>query len=82
MKRTEENKNGVIGVLSLARQVNPEIGNYLEHFINENFRFLVKLTDNGAISMSREISRDYEALPNSITKERIDKVVDTFRSII
>jgi hypothetical protein len=81
MTKTEEYKNGVIGVTNLARAFEPEIGYYQEHFVNESFGFSVRLSDNGAISMSREIAQDYEAMPNSISQARIEKVAKTFRKI-
>ena len=81
MTKTEEYKNGVIAITNLARTINPEIGFYQEHFINENFGFSVRLSNNGAISMSREIAQDFEAMPNSISQERIQNVAKTFRKI-
>lgn len=81
MTKTEEHKNGVIGITNLARTYEPEIGVYQEHSINESFGFSVRLSNNGAISMSREIAQDYEAMPNSISQERIEKVAITFRKI-
>lgn len=78
MEKTNEYQNGVIGVLNLARKVNQEIGAYEEHFINQNFIFTVKLS-NGAVTMSKEVAQDFEASPNNITQERINRVVKTFR---
>ena len=76
-----ENINGVMGVTSLARNVNSEIGFYQEHFINESFVYSVRLSDNGAINMSREISQDYERQPSSVTDDRIKEVASTYRKI-
>jgi len=81
MEKTKENTIGVMGITSLARNVNPEIGSYQEHFINESFGYSVRLSNNGAIDMSREIAQDYESLPNSITNDRIEKVASTYRKI-
>ena len=72
MNKSTENTNGVTGIVSEARILNPEIGNYEEHFINERFRYIVRLS-NGRLEMSREIVQDYEIQPNSISKERIAK---------
>ena len=80
MTKTDKYRNGVISVTGLARKVNPEIGSYLEHYINEGFEFSVKLS-NGAINMSIEVAQDYEAQPSSVTSERIQKVAATYRKI-
>jgi hypothetical protein len=80
MTKTDKYRNGVISVTGLARIVNPEIGSYIEHYINEGFGFSVKLS-NGAINMSIEVAQDYEAQPSSVTPERIEKVATTFRKI-
>ncbi len=57
MNKSTENTNGVTGIVSEARILNPEIGNYEEHFINERFRYIVRLS-NGRLEMSREIVQD------------------------
>ncbi|MHB8260512.1 MAG: hypothetical protein ACYDCN_09505 [Bacteroidia bacterium] len=80
MTKTNQYQNGVIAVTSLARTVNPEIGTYQEHFVNENFVFSVRLS-NGAINMSVEVAQDYEAQPSSVTTDRIENVAKTFRKI-
>ncbi len=68
---------GVIGITNLAKVINPEIGNYVEHYINEMFGISVKLS-NGAINMSVEIVQDFEANPNTIDSIRIEKVAKSF----
>lgn len=78
MTKTDKYKNGVISITNLSRQINPEIGNYQEHYFNELFGFSVKLS-NGSISMPLEIAQDYEAQPDSVAQERINKVAQTFR---
>lgn len=80
MTKTDKCKRGVISITNLAREINPEIGSYQEHFINELFGFSVRLS-NGAISMSIEVAEDYEVQPSSVTQERIEKVANSFRKI-
>jgi hypothetical protein len=77
MEKTIMNTRGVIGVLNEARVYNSSIGEYKEHFINERFGYTVRLT-NGRIEMSKEIAADYEVQPNSVSKDRIGRVVQTF----
>ncbi len=78
MNKTNEYRNGVIGVLSLARSSDPEIGSYVQHILNLDFNFSVQLS-NGYIQMSKSIAHDYEVQPSSVTPEKIAKVVSTFR---
>ncbi|MBI2284117.1 MAG: hypothetical protein HYU71_10440 [Bacteroidetes bacterium] len=80
MTKTTQYQSGVMAVTSLARTINPEIGAYQEHFINESFGFSVRLS-NGAINMSVEVAQDYEAQPSSVTQDRIERVAKTFRRI-
>ena len=78
MKKTNAHTNGVLGIIFLAQKVNPEIGSYQEHFINECFNFTVQLT-NGTINMTLADAQDYEARPSSVTFDRFQKVAKTFR---
>lgn len=77
MQKTTQYQRGVMGITNLARSINPEIGNFVEQFINEMFGISVKLF-NGAISMSVEIAQDIEANPNTIDSIRIEKVAKSF----
>ena len=80
MKKTDVYTNAVKGVTHLAWTNNPEIGFYQEHYLNDRYDFSVMLT-NGVIDMSIEVVQDYEARPSSVTSDRIDKVVKTFRKL-
>lgn len=79
MKKTTEYTIGVNGVISLAREINPNIGFYQEHYIDEHFRFIIRLS-NGRLEMSMEVAQDYEAQPSSVTLDRIESVAKTFTS--
>lgn len=80
MVKTNANTAGVMGVTSLARNLNTQIGSYQEHFLNENFGYSVRLT-NGAIRMSREIAEDFETMQSSVTDERVQRVAETYRKL-
>lgn len=80
MQKTTQYQRGVMGITNLARSINPEIGNYVEHYINEMFGISVKLS-NGAINMTVEIAQDFEANPNSIDSTRIENVSKSFRKL-
>ncbi len=80
MQKITQYQRGVMGITNLARSINPEIGNYVEHYINEMFGISVKLS-NGAVNMTVEIAQDFEANPNSIDSTRIENVSKTFRKL-
>jgi len=77
MKRTDKHLSGVVGVISLARNVNPEIGDYEEHFTNE-MRFIALLS-NGRIEVPKDIAKAFEAHPSSATPDKVEQVLQTFR---
>tara|TARA_Y100000991_G_scaffold104490_1_gene78707 strand:+ start:273 stop:617 length:345 start_codon:yes stop_codon:yes gene_type:complete len=79
MNRTNENRNGVVSILTRARANNPEIGSYQEHFINEQFNFTVRLS-NGRIVIPMTMAQDQEVQPTSISEERIQRVANGFQS--
>ncbi len=81
MKKTNENLAGVIGITDLARPHNQQIGNYIEHFENDNFKYEVILTDNGAITISVELAQDFAANPTNINEPRIIQVANSYRKI-
>jgi hypothetical protein len=78
MIKTNSHTNGVAGMILLARSINPEIGHYQEHFINDQFNFTAQLS-NGTIDMTIEDAQDYEARPSSVTFDRIEIVARTFK---
>lgn len=77
MDKSTLSTSGIIGILNRTRAYNPEIGNYQEHFINENFHFVVRLS-NGRITIPRTMAEDQEVQPSSVSEERIKKVANTF----
>lgn len=80
MTKTGKHKIGVVGVISLARKIESEIGLYQGHYINEHFGFTVRLS-NGLIKMSSEIAHDYETQQSSVTVDRLEKVARTFKKL-
>lgn len=78
MKKTNENLAGVIGITDLARPHNQKIGNYIEHYTNENCKYEVVLTDKGAITISIELAQDFSANPTNIN---INIIIDKCFSI-
>lgn len=79
MQKTNQYQNGVIGIISRARNVNPEIGNYVEHFINDNFRIVVRLS-NGRMQIPLEYAQDQETSPESIDNGIITRITNSFQN--
>ncbi len=79
MERTNQNSKGVRDILGRARQYNHDIGDYIEHFINERFAFTVRLS-NGRIEIPMEMAQDQEAMPSSVSEERIRIIASRFQS--
>ena len=78
MLKTYSHINGVSGMIFLAQSINPEIGVYQEHFINDQFNFTAQLS-NGTIDMTLEDAQDYETRPGSVTFDRVEIVAGTFK---
>ena len=78
MIKTNSHTKGVAGMIFLAQSIDPEIGHYQEHFINDQFNFTAKVS-NGTIDMTIEDAQDYEARPSSVTFDRIEIVARTFK---
>ena len=79
MQKTNDYSHGVKSLVSMAQKINPEIGSYQEHFINESFDFTVKLS-NGRLNVSRVAAQDFEAQPNSISEGQIRRIADSFNA--
>jgi hypothetical protein len=79
MQKTNQHSGGVRGILTRTRQYNPEIGNYMEHFINERFSFTVRLS-NGRIEIPMEMAHDQETMSSSISEDRIQNIAQRFQN--
>ena len=78
MIKINEYKRAIIDIIALTKIVNPEIGSYKEHLIDDSFIISVILT-NGDLDMIAEIAQDYEVQPSSITQDQIETIAKTFR---
>ncbi|WP_396188437.1 hypothetical protein [Flavobacterium sp.] len=81
MKKTNKNLASIIGITDLARPHHQQIGNYIEHFENDNLKYEVILTDNGAITISVELAQDFAVNPTNINEPRIIQVANSYRKI-
>lgn len=79
MQKTNQYQSGVQGIIIRARQYNSNIGDYVEHFVDESFNFTVKLS-NGRVNISSNTAQDQETMPTSISEERIKQIANNFQS--
>ena len=77
MIKTNENKAGIIGVINMARLIYSFIGKYEEHYIFES-NYIVKLTDNCKIVISKELVQDFYNGVQDINKPGLIQVVNSF----
>jgi hypothetical protein len=79
VNKTHEYEFGVRGILQRARHYNQDIGEYVEHFVNENFSFTVRLS-NGRIVIPRAAAQDQEVMPASLSEEWIQQIASRFQN--
>lgn len=75
MQETTEHAANIAGIVNAARKYNPEIGNRVKHFINENFGYTVQLTGKGAIKIGRSYAQDGV---HTMSEEEIQAVASTY----
>jgi len=78
MIRTDKYKKGVIALTLKAAELNPLLGTYEAHYINENARFIVQLT-NGKLEIDIELARECEENNENILYGKIRKVAFSYR---
>ena len=78
MQKTNNHLIGVVGVTVLARRINPEIGNYLEHYWTDESQYKVHLSDNGILFVSKETAEDFETDDPDIFDIRIQQVASSY----
>lgn len=78
MTKTTEDTPAVRELVSRARQYNNDIGNYVEHFINEQFNYSVRLDNNHAVKVSRILAQDFGKMPNILTEKDLQNIAESF----
>jgi hypothetical protein len=81
MKKTNNHLIGVVGVTVLARRINPNIGNYLEHFSTDDSHYAVHLSNNGIIIVSHDTAEDFETDDPDIFDVRIEEVANSYTRV-
>ena len=81
MTKTEENKSSVIKLIRLSKKFNENIGEYVEHYINQDFNYSVRLNNNTGVKVSRILAQDYEKMPNILTEEDLVRIANSLWKI-
>jgi hypothetical protein len=81
MQKTNNHLTGVVGVTVLARRINPNIGNYIEHYNTDENNYTVVLSNNGIIIVSHDTAEDFETDDPDIFDIRIEEVANTFKKV-
>jgi hypothetical protein len=79
MTKTNKHTTGVLNILKRAQAYNSNIGSYIEHYIDNNLNFKVRLT-NGQIEIPMTIAQDQEIMPKSIPNYKIKNIANSFTS--
>jgi hypothetical protein len=77
MMKSNEFPNGIYRLVTQTKLQNPKIGDYIEHYINENLIFRVKFS-NGWLNIPREWAQDEEVKLYSISEEDIKQMANSF----
>ena len=81
MKTTKENIEGIMSVISLLQRKYPAFfrEDYIEHYITENYKYLVVLTNNSTIQIHKIVAQDAEKCISSVTDESLERIIKTFK---
>ena len=80
MIKTDKYKSSVIGITRHVASINPLVGHYESHYLNEKCKFIIRLS-NGTIEAPIYLVRDYEKNPQEIQIIQLHKVAITYKGI-
>lgn len=75
--KNSQYKKGVLEIISRARQVNPQIGNYQDHQPSGPDHFQIKLS-NGTLMLPRQVAHSQQEFPNKVSSEWVAEIANTF----
>jgi hypothetical protein len=75
--KTTEYKKGVREIVSRAREVNPEIGNYTAHQPSGPDHFQITLS-NGTLTLPRRVAQNQQEFPTQVSAEWVAEIANTF----
>ena len=78
MIKTDKYKKGVIVLTQKAAEINPLLGNYETHYLSEDARFVVQLS-NGKLEIDIEMARVCEQDPEKLIPGKLKKAAFSYR---
>jgi hypothetical protein len=75
--KTEKYKKGVLEIVSRARAINPQIGNYSTHQPSGPDHFQITLS-NGTLTLPRRVAQNQQEFPTQVTTEWVAEIANTF----
>ncbi|PBQ31226.1 hypothetical protein CNR22_05420 [Sphingobacteriaceae bacterium] len=78
MIRTDKYKKGVMAVSKKAAQLNPLLGCYQAHYLNEEGRFMIQLS-NCQLEIDIDIARDYDQNSPLLHEGRIHQAAFAYK---
>ena len=80
MIKTDKYKPSVIAITRRVAALNPLVGDYDSHYLNEKCKFVIRLS-NGVIEAPIYLVRDYEKNPDEIHIKQLHKVAITYKGM-
>lgn len=67
----------MLEIVSRARQMNPQIGNYQDHQPSGPDHFQIRLS-NGTLMLPRQVAHSQQEFPNKVSNEWVAEIANTF----
>ncbi len=77
MHKTTENTSTVIDLVNKTRIINTDLGLYVEHFLNDDFNYSVRLNNNYGIKISRTLVQDVSVMPSILSESDVIKISES-----
>ncbi|KUJ54316.1 MULTISPECIES: hypothetical protein [Chryseobacterium] len=71
MHKTTEYTSQIIDLITRAKIINPNLGSYVEHYLNDDFKYSVVLSNNYGVKISRTLVKDFSVMPSVLEKSDI-----------
>lgn len=78
MIRTDKYKKGVMAISKKAAQLNPLLGCYEAHYLNDGGRFMIQL-NNCQLEIDIDVARDYENNSPLLHEGRIHRAAFSYK---
>lgn len=77
--KTAQYKKGVLEIISRAREINPQIGKYVDHQPSGPDHFQIRVS-NGSLTLPRQVAHSQEEFPSNVSREWVVEISNTFEA--